>query len=62
MNSLRELIRHGDYELAAYRLVYGLVREYVEQCRRDGAAISHEATGSRHGDAGVAQGGLDCDG
>jgi len=62
MNSLRELIRHGDYELAAYRLVYGLVREYIEQWRSDGAADSHNESGCGHRDVGAAQGGVDSDG
>ncbi len=38
MSSLRELIHHGEYELAAYRLVYGMVHACVEG--RESAGIT----------------------
>ncbi|MBN1855329.1 MAG: hypothetical protein JW846_00050 [Dehalococcoidia bacterium] len=31
MNTLKELIEGGEYELAAYRLVYGVFRTHLQE-------------------------------
>jgi len=31
MSSLRQVIEQGQYELAAYRLVFGVVQAYLQQ-------------------------------
>jgi hypothetical protein len=60
MNSLRELIRHGEYELAAYRLIYGVVQACVEE-RRDKSADPGCAAVCGHSDACEARKGMDTD-
>ncbi len=37
MNSLKELIQQGDYELAAYRLIYGVVHASAQDLQPHGA-------------------------
>ena len=62
MNSLRELIQRGDYELAAYRLIYGVVHACVEQAQRDDATDAGCPAGCVRGDESVAQRGVESDG
>ena len=38
LSSLKELIEQGQYELAAYRLIYGVVQAHVEQRQVRGAS------------------------
>lgn len=50
MSSLRQVIEQGHYELAAYRLVFGVVQAYLQEHGR-------EASGSARGTEAVVRDG-----
>jgi hypothetical protein len=44
MSSLRQVIEQGQYELAAYRLVFGVVQAYLQQHGAGTAGTARETS------------------